>query len=59
MIKTKQQLINYLVNECGYTYEEINNYTDRDLFDKFLENEGIIGFTNEILALADCLDFRN
>lgn len=54
---TKEKLKDYLIIEAEYTQEEVNNMSDRDLFDKYLIYEGVVGFTSEIIDTCQHLDF--
>ena len=58
MITTKKELDEYLINECEYTRNQINNMDDRDKFDAYLKYEGIIGWTDDIIALTKVLKFE-
>lgn len=54
---TKEELKDYLISEAEYTQEEVDNMSDRDLFDKYLIYEGIINFTDNIIDTCQHLDF--
>ena len=54
---TKEELKDYLISEAEYTQEEVDNMSDRDLFDKYLIYEGVINFTDEIIDTCQHLDF--
>ena len=58
MITTKKELDEYLINECEYTQNEVDNMDDRDKFDAYLRYEGIINFTDDIIALTKVLKFE-
>ena len=58
MITTRKELDDYLINECEYTQNEIDNMDDRDKFDAYLKYEGIINFTDDIIALTKVLKFE-
>ena len=58
MITTRKELDDYLINECEYTQREVDNMDDRDKFDAYLRYEGIINFTDDIIALTKVLDFE-
>ena len=55
---TKEELKDYLITEAEYTQEEVDNMSDRDLFDKYLIYEGVVGFTSEIIDTCQHLDFN-
>lgn len=48
-MNTRQDLINYLVNEADYEPEELQGLEPEELIDKFLMWNGIISFTNDII----------
>ena len=54
---TKEELKEYLIVKAEYTQKEVDNISDRDLFDKYLIYEGIINFTNDIIDTCQHLDF--
>ena len=54
---TKNELKQYLVVVCEYDEDYVNSLNDRDLFDKYLIYEGIVGFTDEIIDTIKCLNF--
>lgn len=54
---TKEELKEYLIVEAEYTQKEVDNISDRDLFDKYLIYEGIINFTDDIIDTCQHLDF--
>lgn len=58
MITTRKELDDYLINECEYTQNEVDNMDDRDKFDAYLRYEGIINFTDDIIALTKVLRFE-
>lgn len=58
MITTRKKLDEYLINECEYTQHEVDNMDDRDKFDAYLRYEGIINFTDDIIALTKVLKFE-
>ena len=58
MITTRKELDDYLINECDYTQHEVDNMDDRDKFDAYLRYEGIIGWTDDIIALTKVLNFE-
>lgn len=43
------QLKEYLIDEAEYSPEEVEEMTNSELIDKWLEYEGVIGYTEEIL----------
>lgn len=54
---TKNKLKSILIEICEYDEDYVNSLDDRDLFDKYLMYEGIIGFTNEIIDTCKHLNF--
>lgn len=54
-IKLQEQLI----NEADYDTAEVCEMTDRGLFDAWLREQGIVGFTDEIIDVIECLDFSD
>lgn len=58
MITTREELDEYLINECEYTRNQINNMDDRDKFDAYLKYEGIVNWTDDIIALTKVLKFE-
>lgn len=49
---TQDDLRDYLVTEAEYDVEEAENLTSRELVDAWLEWNGIIGFTGDILEVV-------
>lgn len=43
-------LRNHLLDTGDYTIEQLQDLTPYELFDKWLRYEGIIGYTDEIIA---------
>lgn len=58
MVTTREELDEYLINECEYTQSEVDNMDDRDKFDAYLKYEGIIDWTDDIIALTKVLKFE-
>ena len=54
-IKLQEQLI----NEADYDTAEVCEMTDRGLLDAWLREQGIVGFTDEIIDVIECLDFSD
>lgn len=46
--------IDTLMNEAGYSYEEVSNMEPRDLVDAWLQWNGMLGWTDDIIALVRC-----
>ena len=54
-IKLQEQLI----NEADYDTAEVCEMTDSGLLDAWLREQGIVGFTDEIIDVIECLDFSD
>ena len=54
-MKTKEDLKEYLEEEAEYTFEEVEEMNDFELLDAYLEWNGIIGYTTDILEAVGCL----
>lgn len=52
----KEELKDYLVNETdNYTREEVENMTNKELFDAYLHWNGLIGWTETIMDTVEQL----
>ena len=49
----KQELKNYLIDECGYTQSRVDNMSATDMLDRYLRYNGIIGFTDDIKDVVE------
>lgn len=49
----KQELKNYLIDECEYTQKRVDNMSPMTLVDRYLRYNGIIGYTEEILRVIE------
>ena len=54
---TRIELEEYLINEAEYDSAEVSEMTDRGLLDAWLIEQGIVGFTDDIIDVMECLDF--
>ena len=48
----KQELKNYLIDECEYTQLRVERMSAMDLVDRYLRYNGIIGYTEEIVRVV-------
>lgn len=46
---TKEELKKYLIEEAEYKEARVNGMDAKELFDKYLQWNGIIGFTDDII----------
>lgn len=46
----KEELKRYLIEEAEYTEARVNNMDAEELFDKYLQWNGICGFTADIIG---------
>ena len=53
MTMEKQELKNYLIDECEYTQKRVNNMSAMTLVDRYLRYNGIIGYTEEIIRVIE------
>ncbi len=49
---TKEELQEYLVDEAEYRQEDVEGMSEYELVDNYLSYNGIIGFTDDILAVV-------
>lgn len=52
---TKEELKEYLVYEAEYSQFEVDNATDVELLDMWLNSNAIIGYTWDIVKVVTCL----
>ena len=50
---TKQELKEYLIDECEYTPSRVEDMNERDMVDCYLRYNGIVGYTDEILEVIE------
>lgn len=50
---TKQELKNYLIDECEYTQSRVESMSAMDMVDRYLRYNGIIGFTEDIVNVVE------
>ena len=55
---TKKELKEYLVDEAEYSEERVNKMSNYELFDAWLRYNGIIGFTDDIIDVVNCLNLK-
>lgn len=48
---TKDELKDYLIDECEYSFEEVEEMSDYEMFDNYLTYNGIIGYTDDIVSV--------
>lgn len=49
----KTELMSYLVDEAEYSENEVAEMTNTELLDKWLECNGICGFTEDIMKIVE------
>lgn len=49
----KTELKDFLIDECGYVFEEVESMSNAELVDAWLKWEGVIGFTDDILRIVE------
>lgn len=52
---TTDELKSYLVDEAEYEAESVESMTKSELIDAYLQYEGIIGYTSDILDIVENL----
>ena len=52
---TRLELEEYLVDEAELDVDEVTEMTDRGLLESWLEYNGIIGFTDDIIDVLEAL----
>lgn len=52
---TRLELEEYLVDEAELDIDEVTEMTDRGLLESWLEYNGIIGFTDDIIDVLEAL----
>ena len=50
---TKQELKNYLIDECEYTKSRVERMSAMDMVDRYLRNNGIDDFTEDIVCVVE------
>lgn len=50
---TKEEIKNHLVTEAEYTEEQVNDMSDYELIDAYLNWEGLINWTAEIVEIME------
>lgn len=55
---TKDNLINYLINEAEYSIDDVMRMGDYELLDAYLTYNGIIGFTDDIVDVIKALNIE-
>lgn len=50
---TKEGIKYYLVTEAEYTEEDVNNMSDYELIDAYLNWEGLINWTSDIVEMIE------
>ena len=55
---TKKELKEYLVDEAEYSERRVNKMSDYELLDAWLRYNGIIGFTDDIIDVVNCLNLK-
>lgn len=56
---TKKQLKDYLVSKAEYNRETVDEMSDYELLDAYLNWEGIIGYTSRIISVVKTLDIKS
>lgn len=54
---TKQDLKNYLIEEAEYSQEAVDRMDAWDMIDAWLEWNGIIGYTHELLMIIEASEY--
>ena len=54
----KEDLKDYLVCVAEYSERRVNEMSDYELFDAWLRYNGIIGFTDDIIDVVNCLNLK-
>ena len=55
---SKEDYKDYLVYEAEYSERRVNEMSDYELFDAWLRYNGIIGFTDDIVDIVNCLNLK-
>lgn len=54
----KEDLKDYLVYEAEYSERMVNEMSDYEILDAWLRYNGIIGFTDDIIDVVNCLNLK-
>ena len=54
----KEDLKDYLVYVAEYSEERVNKMSNYALLDAWLRYNGIIGFTDDIIDIVNCLNLK-
>ena len=54
----KEDLKDFLVYEAEYSEERVHKMSDYRLFDAWLRYNGIIGYTDDIIDIVNCLNLK-
>ena len=54
----REELKDYLVYEAEYSERRVNKMSDYELLDAWLRYNGIIGFTDDIVDIVNCLNLK-
>lgn len=54
----KEDLKDFLVYEAEYSEERVNKMSNYALLDAWLRYNGIIGFTDDIIDVVNCLNLK-
>lgn len=57
-VMNKEYLKDYLVYEAEYSEIRVNKMSDYELLDAWLRYNGIIGFTDDIIDVVNCLNLK-
>ena len=55
---SKEDYKDYLVYEAEYSEEMVNKMSDYDILDAWLRYNGIIGYTDDIIDVVNCLNLK-
>ena len=50
---TKQELKNYLIDECEYTKSRVESMSAMAMVDRYLRYNGIIGYTEDVISVVE------
>lgn len=54
----RHELREYLVYEAEYDEEDVSRMSDYEMFDAYLQYEGIIGYTEQICDVLEALGIK-
>lgn len=54
----REDLKDYLVYEAEYSERMVNEMSDYEILDAWLRYNGIIGFTDDIIDVVNCLNLK-